>query len=503
MKKIISAILVCAMLAALFIPCALAEDAKEAAAEACPAWGDIDRDGKTTSGDARLVLRQSVGLEDYKEEDTNRCDLDRDNKISSSDARSVLRLSVNLDPYPAHETVPSIGKDATCTEDGLTDGVYCTICEQELVKQEVIPSPGHQKVVDEAVPATCTEQGKTEGEHCAVCKLVFVEQQDVPALGHDPVAAVATATDVCEPAKNCSRCGIELSPELKHDIKEGATVTAEKGITCQRCNKTTMPSFNDLVNPLKQKEHTFRSFSRTDTNISSPKFTGIMLAFRSDFEKEFTENMQNGSEYDSLTATETITPDNFEVVYSDAVSLLTDADLQSSKTEVIKGVDFLSTLPDSFTGQYGRVNDLKNIKAKQFGDVLKVSLTLKTEKYSETDKNNSAIPKIAKRYADMLNEAISEFSSLNADFMHSTCDSDSTANVVYYFDKETLAPIAAVYSIDMDMDQAMSIDLSNMDLSDIPPLIAGIISTFGKMGSISFDVKTDIYTYCFFDSYFD
>ena len=112
MKKIIALLLAIAMLATLTLPCVFAEAPAD---EACKFWGDMDEDGKVTSADARLVLRQSVGLEDYPEDVLYKCDIDQDGKISSSDARSVLRLSVGLDEFPAHELLKGVGKAATCT----------------------------------------------------------------------------------------------------------------------------------------------------------------------------------------------------------------------------------------------------------------------------------------------------------------------------------------------------------------------------------------------------
>ena len=42
------------------------------------------------------------------------------------------------------ETIP--GKAATCTQDGLTDGVKCSVCGEILVEQEVIKATGHHYV---------------------------------------------------------------------------------------------------------------------------------------------------------------------------------------------------------------------------------------------------------------------------------------------------------------------------------------------------------------------
>lgn len=58
-----------------------------------PDKGDVDYDGKITAGDARLVLRAAVGLEELAKYSA---DVDGDGKITASDARIVLRKSVGL-----------------------------------------------------------------------------------------------------------------------------------------------------------------------------------------------------------------------------------------------------------------------------------------------------------------------------------------------------------------------------------------------------------------------
>ncbi len=61
--------------------------------------GDVDGDGKLSAADARLALRKSVGLEDYKDgsDEFIACDVDFDGKVSAADARLILRASVGLE----------------------------------------------------------------------------------------------------------------------------------------------------------------------------------------------------------------------------------------------------------------------------------------------------------------------------------------------------------------------------------------------------------------------
>ena len=93
--------------------------------------------------------------------------------------------------YPAvggysiiHEAAEVKGYPATCTEDGLTDGLKCADCGKILVEQKPIPKKGHtdgEWVV--TLDPTCTEAGKKE-LHCATCNDV-IDTADIDKLGHD------------------------------------------------------------------------------------------------------------------------------------------------------------------------------------------------------------------------------------------------------------------------------------------------------------------------------
>ncbi len=85
--------------------------------------------------------------------------------------------------------------EGNCT----TDRVVSQICENcgEPGEDKVITAPGHTPVTDNAVAPDCTTAGKTEGSHCDVCGETIVAQQDVPATGHTMVDGV------------CSECGYE------------------------------------------------------------------------------------------------------------------------------------------------------------------------------------------------------------------------------------------------------------------------------------------------------
>ena len=59
--------------------------------------GDVDESGTVTAGDARIVLRASVGLEQITPVLKSRGDINKDGNINADDARMILRASVGLE----------------------------------------------------------------------------------------------------------------------------------------------------------------------------------------------------------------------------------------------------------------------------------------------------------------------------------------------------------------------------------------------------------------------
>ena len=167
-----------------------------------------------------------------------------------------------------HKTVTLPAVLQTCTQDGLTEGEKCTVCNEILTPQEKVPAhfmilvqekapsclekgfkhyecsacdkeytefiseTGHALVKLEAVSATCTEDGLTEGEECVACGIVTIKQNVIPAA-HKPELVEGKAPTCFEAGstngEKCSECGITLVEQEVIEPKEYHTVSIIEG----------------------------------------------------------------------------------------------------------------------------------------------------------------------------------------------------------------------------------------------------------------------------------
>ena len=114
----------------------------------------------------------------------------------------------------------TVTKAATCSE----AGVETRTCECGASETREIAKLAHTEEVIPGKDATCTETGLTEGKKCSVCDEILVAQEEIPALGHEYVNG------------KCTRCGDTLTSKFE-DVKAGVFYfdpvewAVEKGIT--------------------------------------------------------------------------------------------------------------------------------------------------------------------------------------------------------------------------------------------------------------------------------
>ena len=207
-----------------------------------------------------------------------------------------------------HTEVTIPGKEATCIEAGLTEGIYCSVCGEVLKEQEVIPLKEHTVVIDEAVEATCTKTGLTEGSHCSVCGQVFKAQEVVPLKEHSYESEVTKAPTCKEPGVRtytCTVCGDSYTEEIStvaHTYGEGVVtkqpICSEAGelkFTCTICNEQSyteiIPATGHFYTSKVTKEATCTEVGeRTYTcSVCGDSYTEEIPAIEHNYESEVTK----------------------------------------------------------------------------------------------------------------------------------------------------------------------------------------------------------------------
>ncbi len=128
---------------------------KESSPEAYPS-GDIDRDGKVTASDARLILRTSVKLETIDMLSLPYADTDHNGEISASDARYALRASVGLEEAVLHKFIVRLKNGVTCDKGGAYF-FFCTLTNTAYY------------AMGDAIEHNFTEGNCYHNTECSVC----------------------------------------------------------------------------------------------------------------------------------------------------------------------------------------------------------------------------------------------------------------------------------------------------------------------------------------------
>lgn len=174
-----------------------------------------------------------------------------DNGVQSRECEECGYMQSENLPALGHTTTKDAAVKAGCTEEGLTEGSHCSVCQEVLLQQQPIPAFGHAPLVDYAVKATCTAEGLTEGSHCGICGVQLEEQKPVAATGHEydngTVVTPANCLQVGTIRYSCIHCGtsyLETYAALEHNVVLDAAVAATctttgltEGSHCSLCSQ--------------------------------------------------------------------------------------------------------------------------------------------------------------------------------------------------------------------------------------------------------------------------
>ena len=129
----------------------------------------------------------------------------------------------------------------TCTEQGYT--TYTCVCGDSYTSNYV-NSLGHTEAIYEAVAPDCTNDGLTQGKYCSVCGVTIVKQTVISALGHNLTRYEGRSPTCLEPGympyEACSVCDYttyEHIPAAEHTYESVITspTCVEQGYTTHTC----------------------------------------------------------------------------------------------------------------------------------------------------------------------------------------------------------------------------------------------------------------------------
>ena len=144
-----------------------------------------------------------------------------DTSDTSKDTSKDTSSDISSDIPPANCT-HSYGEwkvldKATCVKKGF-EVRECELCHNKISRYTDVL--GHTEVIDEAKEATCTEDGNTEGKHCSVCGFVIVASEVISkdtAHEFSECTKVITEPSISSKGKatfKCSKCSTTKDIEL-------------------------------------------------------------------------------------------------------------------------------------------------------------------------------------------------------------------------------------------------------------------------------------------------
>lgn len=163
--------------------------------------GDLNGDESVNLSDVILIRRFITGYE--VKVNKSAADVDGDGEITMKDVIILRRYVVDKVGYAVslvpggskvheHTMIKTSAKSVTCTNDGNIEYWYCSSCKKYFSDKDgkntvsesdtIIKAQGHHIVVDKEIPATYDKTGLTEGSHCDICNEVIVKQNIIPKL---------------------------------------------------------------------------------------------------------------------------------------------------------------------------------------------------------------------------------------------------------------------------------------------------------------------------------
>lgn len=256
-------------------------------------------------------------------------------------------------------TVTIPGKAATCTEDGLTEGSYCSACGTVFAEQEVIPA--HHTPGAYEVPPTCTEPGYTGGTKCTVCGEELTPGSLVFPTGHNvtiiPGKAATCTENGYTAGAYCSTCGyVHVSPTIIYAPGHKVVIDEAKDPTCTEIGYTEGSHCENCGEVFVEKQVILPKGHTPEVIPGKPATTT---------ETGLTEGSKCSECGEILVAQKELA--KLPIIYAPTPNVEADGNIRGAKVDVDNKLIYLDVNPDGF-------------KASEFADV-----NFKTDNATITD----------------------------------------------------------------------------------------------------------------------
>lgn len=163
-------------------------------------------------------------------------------------AMTVMSFAVSMGCYAsaevcAHENTKIVeAKEATCTQKGYTDGIYCDDCDT-FISGHIVTDYAHNEVAFREVLPTCVTVGFTEGVYCNLCDTFLSGHEEIPVIPHTGVEVPAvepTCTEIgYTKGTFCTMCEEYLSGHVERPVSHKEKLVAKQPETCTQDGYTS------------------------------------------------------------------------------------------------------------------------------------------------------------------------------------------------------------------------------------------------------------------------
>ncbi|MBQ6872696.1 MAG: fibronectin type III domain-containing protein [Clostridia bacterium] len=301
-----------------------------------------------------------------------------------------------------HCLAVSHGTSVSCVTGGLTDGIYCEVCNRIVVPQTVIPATGRHTVVYDAAEAPdCINEGKTSGAHCSVCEAVLIPQLTVAAKGHsfNKITLAATTDKNGAKIKRCSVCGYEETDSV---ISKVASVTLSETGYKYSSKSTRTPTVTVKDSKGKTlKKNTDYTVKYLQSKRTEPGIYQVQVKLRGDYSGSETVNFaiaprktQGLEMTKNSSSSVTLSWNKMSGATGYAVYQYSPSKKTYKKIKDLKGTSYTVKDKSSATTYYYAVRAyVETEHGKTYGnysEVLKVTTRPKTPSVTVTAGNNTA-----------------------------------------------------------------------------------------------------------------